>query len=254
MFGGGFWNPADSRLPDGARWRLSAAAMSTPSDVSVSAHAGAVSGYWRGSTVTLSVVRASVGGLVQTESDPLTIAADVPYSTLVTSLGIARTLRPNLTWGLAARVRTGQIELDHRTSVSVDAGVNAEHVTRLDARLGASTFLASPWSRGAEHATFMASADVRVVQADSDRVIRAGLAVASTQAGNVEQFAFASARFHVWELRGGPVRTSAYGSMNVRTRMAVAVHFGGYAVGVSRESAPADLAPAYQFVLSSLLR
>jgi len=253
MFGGGFWNPAAARVPDGSRWRLSAAAMSTPADVSVNAHAGAISGDWRGSTITLSVVRASVAGLVRTESDPLTITSDLQYSTMVTSVGFARRLRPNVMWGVAARVRTGQIEVDHRTAVSLDAGFTAEHLTRFDARVGASTFLASPWSRGAEHETLVAGADVRVVHADSDRVVRVGIAASSTQGAGSEQFLFASARYRVWEVRGGPVRTMAYGDVNLRSRLGVALHFGGYAVGVARESAPGGIGPSYQFVLGSLL-
>jgi hypothetical protein len=146
MFGGGFWNPAAALLPSGAKWRLSAAAMSTPSDVAVDASAGAVTGLWRGSSITLSVVRAAVAGLVRTESDPLTVGNELEYATTVTSIGVARAWTPNIAWGLAARLRSGQIELTRRGAVSLDGGLVVDHLSRFDVRIGASTFLASPWS------------------------------------------------------------------------------------------------------------
>lgn len=254
VFAGGFWNPAATRLPDGAVWRVSAAAMNTPSDVSVNAHAGAVSRAWRGSTITLSVLRAAVSGLVRTDSDPLTVATDLQYSTLVTSVGVARSYGSHLTWGLAGRVRAGQMEFERRTALSVDGGLLAEHLTSYDLRLGASTFLASPWSHGAERATYLLAADARVIRGDSGRAVRVGVSAASTQLGAAEQFAYVSARYGAWEGRGGAVRTTAYGDVNVRARIAVTMHFGGYAIGVAREGSPNGLAPSYQFALSSLLR
>ena len=254
MFNGGFWNPAAALLPAGATWRLSAGAMSTPSDVSVKADAGAITGLWRGSSITLSVVRASVTGLVRTDSDPLAVAYDLPYSTTVTSFGVARALRPNVAWGVAARFRAGRIDFDRGGAVSFDGGIVADHLTRLDARFGASTFLASPWSNGTEHSSFIASADARIAQVDSTRFVRAGISSLTTQGGDAEQFVFASARYLAWEIRGGPVRTSVYGAENYRARLAIGVHYRGYAVGVAREGSPGGLGPSYQFVLSSVLR
>ena len=254
MFGGGFWNPAATLLPAGASWRLSAGAMSTPSDVSVSAHAGAATGLWRGSTITVSVVRASVAGIVRTDSDPLTVGNDLLYATTVASLGVAHRLLNHVAWGLAVRVRTGQIDFESRTAVSLDGGLVAEHFSRLDARVGLSTFLASPWSSGKEHMSVVAAADVRIVQADSDRAVRTGVAFTTTQGGDAEQFAFVSGRYRAWEVRGGPVRTTAYDGENYRGRMAIAVHYAGYSVGVAREGTPGGLGPTYQFVLSSLMR
>jgi hypothetical protein len=254
IFNGGFWNPAAALLPPEAAWRLSAGAMNTPSDVSVTANAGAVTRRWRGASISLSVVRASVAGLLRTDSDPLTTGTDLQYSTLVTSLGIARAAGPHLAWGIATRFRTGQIEFDRRSALSVDAGVVADHLTSLDIRLGASTFLASPWSRGNEQASFLAGADMRVVERDSTRSLRAGVSAASTQSGPSEQFVFVSGRYGLWEVRGGPVRTSAYDGDNYRARLAIAVHYDTYAVGVAREGSPGGLGASYQFVLSSVIR
>src|SRR5882757_3071349 len=109
IFNGGFWNPAAALLPPGASWRVSAGAMNSPSDVSVTVNAGAVTGRWRGSSISLSVVRAAVSGLLRTDSDPLTTGTDLQYSTLVTSLGITHAAGPHFAWGIATRFRTGQI-------------------------------------------------------------------------------------------------------------------------------------------------
>ena len=254
MFSGGFWNPAAAVLPEGSSWRLSAGAMSTPSDVSVGANAGAVTGRWKGSSLTLSVVRASVSGLLRTDSDPLTTGTDVQYSTLVASLGVSRPVGRHLAWGVATRFRTGQVDLNHASGVAIDGGIVADHISRQDIRIGVSTLLASPWSNGREHASFIAGADVRVAQVDSERVLRAGLSAMNTQGSESEQFAFVSARYRAWEFRGGPVRTTVYATDNLRTRMAIAVHYAGYAVGVAREGTPNGLGPSYQFLLSSVIR
>ena len=81
-----------------------------------------------------------------------------------------------------------------------------------------------------------------------------GRMIAIGQGSESEQFAFVSARYRAWEFRGGPVRTTVYATDNLRTRMAIAVHYAGYAVGVAREGTPNGLGPSYQFLLSSVIR
>src|SRR5471032_1847683 len=58
--GAGLWNPATALLPDGSRWRVSASAMSAPSDISVSAQIFTLATAWRDTTFGLSVARAQV--------------------------------------------------------------------------------------------------------------------------------------------------------------------------------------------------
>lgn len=254
IFGLGLWNPASAVLPPDARMRLAVAAMNTPADLSVSAQAASVSAHWRGSTVTVSLTRAAVAGLVRTESDPLTVGNDVAYSTVVSSLGLARAATSRLSWGVALRARAGQIDLDRGGGVSVDGGAVLQHLPVLDARVGASTFLASPWSGGRERATVMASVDARAWGTDSLHSARAGIAGSATQGTGSDLFAFASGRYQAWELRGGVVRTSAYAAINFRARIAVVVHHAGYTVGIAREGTPSGFPPTYQFVLGSLVR
>lgn len=252
MLGLGLRNPAATTLPDSARWQVAIGAMNTPADIGASGQLLGASGRWRGATVTLSLAHAGVAGLVRTESDPLTRENDIPYYTSVMSLSVARALGPHLTWGAALRLHSGQIDATSRMRVAMDAGFVANHLTRLDARIGASTFLLSPGAGADEPPTWLVGGDARVAGSSDAREIRVGASSEATAQRPSEQFAFASIRFGLWEARGGPVRSVAYGSENFRARLAVAVHFGGYAVGIAREESPSGLAPTYQFILRSL--
>jgi hypothetical protein len=250
----GLRNPAATTLPDSVRWQMSVGAMNTPADIGASGQLLGGSSRWRGATITVSLARAGVAGLVRTESDPLTRENDIAYYTTVTSVSVARPVGPHLSWGAALRIHSGRIDVTSRTRVAVDAGLVADHLTRLDARVGASTFLLSPGAGAGEPPTWLVAGDARIAGSSDAREARIGASVEATAERPSEQFAFASVRFGAWEARGGPVRTVAYGTENVRARLAVAVHYGGYAVGLAREESPSGLAPTYQFVLRSLLR
>jgi hypothetical protein len=254
ILGAGLFNPATATLGAADGWRLAAAAMASPSDIGASANSFALGRAWRGTTFTVSVLRAAVGGLVRTDADPLTVGNDVTYATSVASLGASRRFSHHLVYGVALRGRSGQLDIDRGSGLGVDAGVVADHLTRFDARLGASTFLLTPFRRNEEPPTIVLGADARVAGSDSLRSVRAGLSFATTSGRTSEQFAFVGARYHAWELRGGAARTDAYGATNMRGRMAVAVHYGPYIVGVAREGSPGGLGASYQFVLSSLVR
>lgn len=254
MLAVGLFNPAGTLLPGGARWRLSVGSMSTPSDVGASAQAVGASTAWRGSTVTVSLARAAVAGLVKTDSDPLTVGNDVAYSTLVASLGAARQVTEHIVVGAALRGRTGRLDLTRRNALSIDVGFVAEHLTRLDLRVGAATFLATPGRAADEPPTWITSADVRVAETDSVHTVRFGVSASATAHRPSEQFMFASARYGAWEIRGGPARTVAYGETNVRLRLGIGLRYFGYVVAIAREESPSGLAPSYQFVLSSLIR
>jgi hypothetical protein len=249
----GLFNPAAASRSSDSTWHIGVASMTTPADIAASAQAVGVGRRWGGRTYTLSLLRAAVGGLVRTDSDPLTVGNDVAYSTSVGSLAVSSGIGERVAWGAAVRIHTGQVDTEKRAAVGFDAGVLAEHLTRVDLRLGAATYLASPFSRREEAPTLMAGSDLRVFGADSARTARAGLALSHTAGRGSEQLLFGSVRYGIWELRGGPARTSAYGAVSVRTRVAVAVRHAGYVVGIAREETPAGLQPSYQFVLSSRL-
>jgi hypothetical protein len=254
LAGNGLWNPATVCLPDGGRWRLSAASMSAPTDIAVSAQVGSIAGLWRGTTLAVTVARAAVNGLLRTDSDPQAVGNDVAYSTLVISALAARRLTPHLVGGVALRSRNGQLDEVNRTSFSIDAGAIAEHLTALDVRLGASTFLFSPWSGSRERPSWLVGAEARVVGADSARTLRAGYALQSAQGLSTEHYVFAAARWGAFEARGGPVRTEIFGASNWRARLGIAVRRGGYAVGIAREESANGLERTIHFSLSSVLK
>lgn len=254
LAGNGLWNPATVCLPDGSRWRLSAASMSAPTDISVSAQVGSIAGFWRGTTFAITVARAAVSGLLRTDSDPQAVGNDITYSTLVISALAARRLTPHLVGGIALRSRNGQLDDVNRTGFSIDAGVIAEHLTALDARLGASTFLFSPWAGSRERPSWLLGADARIVGADSARTLRAGYALQITQGLSTEHYVFAAARWGPLEARGGPVHTEIFGGSNWRMRLGIAVRRGGYAVGIAREESANGLERTIHFSLSSLLK
>ena len=254
LTGSGLWNPASALLPGGNTWRLSAAAMSAPTDISLSAQVASVAGAWRHATLAFTVVRAAVDGLLRTESDPLAVGGDIPYSTLVLSAIAACRLTPQLAGGIALRSRTGRLDDVSRTGISFDVGLSAEHLSRLDARVAASTFLFSPWAGNRERASWLLAADLRVVGGDSARAMRAGYALQHTPDVATEHYAFAAARWGPWEVRGGPVRTDVFGGASWRARLGIAVRHAGYAVGVSREESANGLAPTYHFSLTAVTK
>jgi hypothetical protein len=252
--GTGLWNPATAWLGDSASWRISAASMSAPADISLSAQVGAIAGKWRHTTFGLTVLYAEVANLLHTDSDPQSVGNEIPYYTMVISALAARRISPHLIVGVAIRSRSGQSDNVSRTGLSADVGLVGEHLTPLDARVGLSTFLLHAGPAGSERTSFMAAVDARVFGDDSLRTIRAGYSLQNTQSLSTEQYLYGSARWKTWEVRGGPVQTEIYGTTNWRMRFGIAVHYEGYAVGVAREESANGLAPTYQFTLRTVLK
>jgi hypothetical protein len=251
--GSGIWNPATTLLADGNRWRIAAASLSTPADVAVSAQLATAAATWKGTTIGVTLLRASVGNILRTDTDPQSIGDEIPYSTVVLSASLARRFSPNFAIGIAYRNRTGTLDNVSRTASSVDIGIVLDHLTALDLKLGAATFLAGGKPE-VEHPSLLLAADVRVVGTDTAKTVRAGYSVQSAKGLMTENFAYATARYGIWEARGGPVRTEIFGGTNTRLRLGLAVHYTGYVVGVAREESAGGLAPTYQFSLSTLLR
>jgi hypothetical protein len=252
--GTGLWNPATALLPEGFHWRLSVAAMNAPTDIAVAAQLFSVAGEWKNTTIGLSVARASVSDILRTDTDPQSIGNPVPYSTTVISLVGARRLTPHLTVGVALRERNGALDDVNRSGISVDVGAVADHLTRFDVRVGASSFLLSPGSAGAERPSWLLATDGRLAGADSSHGLRVGYSLQVAQSLFTEHYLFASARWGDWEVRGGPLRTDIYGETNVRVRLGVVLHYAGYKVAVAREDGVNGLAPTYQFSLSTLIK
>ncbi|MHB1312123.1 MAG: hypothetical protein ACYC3L_08915 [Gemmatimonadaceae bacterium] len=250
----GLWNPASVIVPDGYRLRFAVGAMSAPVDVAVSAQYAMAAARWRdGITVGLSIAAASVQDLLRTDSDPESIGDEIPYSTTVISALAARVLGP-VTVGTALRVRSGQLDNEHRSAVSLDVGVISRGFGTRDVRFGASTFLASPFSQDKERASLLAAIDARLVGRDSLRTARIGVSSMVADGLSRESYAYVGGRFARLEGRVGAARTEAYGSSNWRARLGVAFHHRGYAIAVAREESAGNLSATYQFSLSTVLR
>jgi hypothetical protein len=201
----------------------------------------------------VSLLHATVGNLLRTDTDPQSLGAEIPYSTVVLSASLARRFTPNFSVGIAYRNRTGTLDNVSRTASSVDVGVVLDHLTALDLKVGASTFLAGG-KPDVEHTSFLVAADVRLAGNDTAQTVRVGYSIQSAKGLMTETFAYVTARYGIWEARGGPVRTEIFGGTNTRLRLGLAVHYAGYTVGVAREESAGGLAPTYQFSLSTLLR
>ena len=202
-------------------------------------------------TASVSVLRGTVGGLVRTDDSPLG-AGEIPYGTWVFSAGVARH-QEGVTVGLAARHRLGHVDGQRRGALGLDAGVLAEGLFGVDARLGASSFLWRPASASEARTTYALAGDARVWGTGPHQELRAGYAYALTQSLAREHFVFGSARWSGVEGRAGIVSHDAFDSGTRRLRLGIGLHRARYLVGLAREEGGAGLDPIYQFTLSTTL-
>ena len=253
--GDGLGNPASIALDPAAWLRAGVVALRTPSEQGVSVQLAAIAVALPGRlSVGAAVVRASVSDLLRTETDPRIIGREIPYSTTVYSITVARRHTRHVTAGLAVRYRHGELDDQSRGALGLDGGLVAQHLAFRDASLGAATFLWRPANADDERTTVNVAGDLRVLGPDSAHQVRAGYALAATSWDDREDFIFASARHGRWEGRGGMVRTTVFGSQPWRMRLGIRVRYAEYMVGVAREENGAGLSPIYQFTLMATLR
>lgn len=253
--GDGFQNAAAIRLAGDARVRATAVALNTGSERGVSAQLAAVAVALPDDfTVGLSVARASIDGIAQTDADPSPIGRDVPYSTVVVSLAGARRTVEHVTTGVAIRYRAGDLDGVHRSVVGLDGGVLADRLFGYDARLGVSSFLWSPGAGGSEEAAYSAAIDTRIVGTDSTRQVRGGYSYTAADGASAEHYVFVSGRYTRWLGRVGVSRAAAYGHDDTTVRLGLGLRYARYTVGLSREASPAGFDPTYQFLLSGIFR
>lgn len=245
-----FWNPAAAALDDSSRARGTAAALTAPADQGVSLLLVDVSARLpAGLTASVSAVHGSVTDVLRTTDSPAG-GVEIPYDTWVLSAGVARR-QEQLTVGLAARHRMGRIDAERRGALGLDAGVVADGLLGIDARIAASSFLWRPASSSDERTTYSLGADARVWGPDAHHQVRAGYAFGHTEALAREHYLFASGRWDGVEMRMGVAAHDAFGAETHRLRLAVGLHRARYLVGVAREQGGAGLDPIYQFTLSA---
>ena len=253
--GDGVWNPAAVLLPGGYRGRLSVAALQGAPDQGLDAQLLAASvAVPARLTVGVSVLRASVDGLVRTESDPQTIGPEIPYNTTMISVHVAQQRAEHVVGGVALRYRMGQMDGDRHGEFGVDAGVMATRITRADLRIGASSFLWQPAEAAEAHASFNVAADARVAGKDSSSEGRLGYGFGYTLRGAREHYGVGTLHMSRVIARAGVAHSREFGESEWRLRLGVGLHYARYILGVAREENGAGLSPTYQFTLSALIR
>lgn len=247
------WNPASIAARDAARSSFGVSALATPNDQGVSAQLfGGAMRASRGIVVGLSVARASVRDLLQTDQDPSSLG-ELRYETTLLSAMVARRSGEHVATGIAVRYRAGQLAGTHRGAVALDGGVLVDGLGSRDGRVAASTFLWSPANQEDERVTYSGAGDLRLA-GDSAGEVRGGYSFGTTERGAREHYLFGSGRRGIWEGRAGAAYRDAFGDSRWRLRLGVGVYYARYAVAVAHEENGAGLGAIYQFSLSSTLR
>jgi hypothetical protein len=253
--GDGFQNPAAIRLARGTSVRGTAVALNTGTDRGVSAQLASVSvALPQEITVAFSAAHAAINGIGHTIDDPQPIGRDIPYSTLVLSVSGARRSVENVTSGVAVRYRTGEVDGIRRSTFGLDGGVLVEKILGYDARLGLSSFMWGPGADDGKDASFSTAADARVIGTDSTRQARLGYSYTFDDGASAGHYVFASGRYSRWIARVGIAHSDIYGTADTSLRLAMALRYARYTVGLSREESAGGFDPTYQFVLSGTFR
>ncbi|HSA57983.1 MAG TPA: hypothetical protein VLE53_19880 [Gemmatimonadaceae bacterium] len=248
--GDGFRNPAAAALPPGARARFTVSSLTTGSDQGVAGQIVALTQRGpRATALGITVARAVVTDIVRTETDPQAVGGAVPYGTLVVSAHAARRTAGPATAGVAVRYQRGELDLERRGGVGIDAGVVAENLLGIDGRLAAATFLWRPGTRSREGAAFTGAFDARALGADTLRELRAAYSYSHAPGRSREHFVWLMGRLGPVEGRVGAARTFAASHRTTRARLAIGLHHARYLVAVAREESPFGLSPVYHFTL-----
>lgn len=248
--GDGLWNPATVLLANGQRAHVALAALATSAQQGVSAQTLAAAVHLpQDLTVGLGVVRAGVRDLQRTLTDPQTVG-DIPYGTTVGSLTVAR----RLSWatgGIAVRYRTGELDGVTRGVLGLDAGAVTRAPTWRDLRVGMASYLWRPAVTSDDRPAITAATDARLAGTSEVRELRAGASLVATRAFGTDSYVHLAGRSGRFAMRGGVVRTRAFGLTSWSTRLGVGLHYARYVVAFSREEGQSGLSPSYQFTLSS---
>ncbi len=252
--GDGLWNPATIALPPRARLRIAASALITPAEQGVSSQVLSFTTSLPARTsVGLAFVRAQVGDLLRTDTDPQTIGDKIRYGTSVLSATAAQR-RDRLSVGLAVRYRGGELDGDHRGVLGLDGGLVAEDVLVEGLRVAAATFLWRPGAVESDGALYRAGVDARLFARDSLHQVRGGYELAFGRRADREHYGYASGRYGPWQGNAGAARQVIYGGVNWSFRLGIGLHYARYLVALAREDSDSGLGALYQFTLSTLIK
>jgi hypothetical protein len=249
---GGLWNPANIAIRSAVRGEVGVAGLTTPQEQGVRLEMLAGSYKIRPTiTASLSYAQASVSDLLRTDSDPQSVGGEIPYGTTLISAGAAMT-RNELTVGAALRYRYGTVVSEHNSAFGLDGGALLNRVAGTPLRLAVSTFLLTP-SRTQE-ATYLAAADIPIVQRDTTFSLRGGYSISHTEGRGHEDYAFATSAYRELDISGGVSQVTLFGNTSRRLRLGFGLRYAGYTVAVGREDGAAGLSASYQFLLKRVIR
>jgi hypothetical protein len=244
------WNPASSVLPANVRGAIGFAGLTTPQEQGVQLEMAAGAYRLRPNLVsTFSYTQASVSDILRTETDPQSLASDIPYSTSLVSVGLASTI-DKLALGVAARYRGAAFDAD---AFSIDAGATLDRVAGTAVRVSASTFLFSP-ARSKEAATYSFAADAPVLTRDSTFSLRGGYSLAHTEGRGRDDYVFGTTSYRQFNASAGVTQTTAYGASTRRVRLGLGVRYAEYLVAFGREEGAGGFGASYQFLLTRVFR
>lgn len=248
---GGLWNPAATAIRSTMRGEIGVAGLTTPQEQGVRLVMLAGSYKIRPAiTASLSYAQASVSDLLRTDTDPQSLGGEIPYGTTLVSAGAAM-VRNDLTVGATLRYRYGTVVTEHRGALGMDGGAILNRVAGTPLRLAVSTFLLTP---SAKEATYLAAADVPLVQRDSTFVVRGGYSVSHTEGRGREDYAFGSSSYRQLDISGGVSQMTLFGNASRRLRLGFGLRYAGYTVAVGREDGAAGISASYQFLLKRAIR
>jgi hypothetical protein len=251
QLGDGLWNPATVSVPLDMRLRIAAAAFATAAEQGATAQTlAAAMRVSRELTVGLVALRAGVRDIVRTDTDPQSVAGDVPYGTNMLSALVARR-DPYFTTGVALRFRTGQLDGIRRSAFGLDAGIVTKGLGARDARLALASYLWSPGAGTDERPGLTGAADLRLGGASPEHEMRLAYAVTATQSLGPEHYLVASGRNGHFSARAGISRATSWGLVTWGSRVGLGLHSARYSVGLSREERDGGLPASYQFLLTS---
>ena len=250
----GLANPAAIWIPDGHLGRVSLSALQTPAEVGVGIQALAVAvSLPQEIAASLSIVQASINDIPRTEADPQSLPGDIPYSTSLFSIGVARR-QESVVAGVMLRYRVGSLDDQRRGAFGLDAGVLADSVLGLPIRAGASTFLWRPANGSDEETAYSGAIDGRVLRGAGSREGRVGYSLTLIERRTVEHYVFSSLREGRWDATAGLLRHVSSGEGDWALRIGIGLRHRRYHIGVARDGVRDGIGGIYQFTLTSLIR
>lgn len=253
--GAGLWNPATAALRDGERFRFGVASLSAGSAQGVDGQLLAASARRsNGVTLTASVARSGIGGLIRTDTDPQAVG-NIPYATWLASVGVSRELVPHLTAGTAVRWRYGRSDQTKGEAIAADFGILLHDLPWMNARIAAASFLWRPGKEIDDRPAVVTAMDLRVAGDSDEREVRAGYSFDHINRGARESGPSLAARRDRVEARLSWLRSHAGGNQPVsRLRSGLALHYSRFVVGIAREEGVSGLGAIYQFTLSTVVK